>query len=410
MAKKTYTDDDVMLTLASIAYGGFLRNQFERDELRARTNSLLRDLAPVKGGWELAWGPATFNAGMIGVDDAAVFAARSRAEPSRLAVVVRGTNPVSVFDWVFGDLVVARRVRWPYGIQDPFDGAKVSFSTALGLSIIRNLRGEIPPAVQTASEGGGEIVRWRLPSLGTWLSARLASLASDAVKSVRAKVDAALHDVNGGHLDPLEVLMEATALQEKLGHGTTLKEFLAGHVASSATPVRIDVTGHSKGGALCLAVGLWLAETRGVAAVPAAEQWDPTGKAAIHAYSFAGPTAGNAAFAARIKTALGDRSHRVFNTLDLVPHAWAASDLELVPTLYDLHLPERLALQGLSSELSMAAAPLGYEHAGVVTTALSPQRLQNKSLFENIVHQHMDGYFEAMGLLPDMSTATFFRL
>lgn len=86
----------------------------------------------------------------------------------------------------------------------------------------------------------------------------------------------------------------------------------------------LSVTGHSKGGAISLAVATWLIDTqhdRG----RKEQLWDMSGKSTVEAYAFAGPTPGNRAFADHAKGRLPCR--RVMNSLDIVPLAWARADL-----------------------------------------------------------------------------------
>jgi hypothetical protein len=72
----------------------------------------LQSLDPVKVRWDIVWGPASFRSTLSLFDDAAMYVARSRAQPSRFVVAIRGTNPLSLFDWVFGDLLTRRPAPW----------------------------------------------------------------------------------------------------------------------------------------------------------------------------------------------------------------------------------------------------------------------------------------------------------
>ncbi len=51
-------------------------------------------------------------------------------------------------------------------------------------------------------------------------------------------------------------------------------------------------------------------------------------------YAFAGPTAGDADFAAYSDARIGEDTHRVFNPYDIVPKAWDIATLEQIPDLY----------------------------------------------------------------------------
>ena len=59
-------------------------------------------------------------------------------------------------------------------------------------------------------------------------------------------------------------------------------------------------------------------------------------------YSFAAPTAGNRDFAAYTDARIGATLHRVWNSLDVVPHAWAEADLGAIDGLYKPAIPGSL--------------------------------------------------------------------
>ena len=58
---------------------------------------------------------------------------------------MRGTNPVDIFDWLFGDFLPHRQVPWHPVDNGAAAGARVSLSTALGLKILLNMRAENVP-------------------------------------------------------------------------------------------------------------------------------------------------------------------------------------------------------------------------------------------------------------------------
>ncbi len=105
--------------------------------------------------------------------------------------------------------------------------------------------------------------------------------------------------------------------------GQSLLNFLSGFLRDPVNqrPVLI-VTGHSLGGCLVSVVAPWLKSALAASGVNA-----PTVPC-----SFAGPTAGNAAFANYFDSQF-QYSLRYHNTLDVVPHAW--QDLAGIETIYD---------------------------------------------------------------------------
>jgi Lipase (class 3) len=173
--------------------------------------------------------------------------------------------------------------------------------------------------------------------------------------------------------------------------------------------VDVVVTGHSKGGALADAFALWLADTQGEAPVAEAARWDPRRRATVRCLSFAGPTAGNAAFARHWDATFGDRGRRVANPLDVVTHAWMPDELGAIPDLYRDHVVSLPALRPLAKTIAAVVAPLGYRHVGVrypdFVAAVDDTR---PDFFAQLVHQHLDAYLAAMGLGDLLDTWTFF--
>ena len=128
--------------------------------------------------------------------------------------------------------------------------------------------------------------------------------------------------ITKGTLDGLEILI---ALEDG---STSLAKYLA--TVTGSPGVTVYVTGHSLGGALSPALGLWLADTQGQAS-----GWDPGSNASLAVYPFAGATPGDQHFAAYLNGKLpGDALVVVNNTNDVVPHAWNPTSLAQIQTLY----------------------------------------------------------------------------
>jgi len=155
-------------------------------------------------------------------------------------------------------------------------------------------------------------------------------------------------------------------------------------------------------------LALWLAETQGRDPVPEEDQWDPGHRATVYAYSFAGPTAGNGKFAAHSNDIMGSRCHRIVNRLDVVPHAWAVSDLEQIPSLYELPEVEQRILKDVVDKGIQSVKALDYQQVGDVVTELPGVLVRGKPLLLQLVHQHLDGYLQQMHLGEEMNTLTFF--
>jgi hypothetical protein len=437
-----YSTDQIMLTLAAITYRGYyltLPEPAKRARMYQAMTDCLRKLGPVKDQWDIVWGPVSFNSVHAGFDDAAMFIARQRGKPATFAIAVRGTNPLSLFDWVFGDFMVTQQVPWSYGAAAA--DVKISLSTALGLRILQHLRAEPQaPDVQGSARGqpqgirriasalyelvtgdaqeelrrlntalqslGGLAQLMKPASLKESIDAMRERLSSQTVRDAREALARTLE--RSPRLDPLGLMMSDIELQQAFGSGIDLREFLKTEIAQSEGPVEVHVTGHSKGGGLSSTLALWLAETQGRDPVPEKDQWDPRHIATVYAYSFAGPTAGNGKFAAHSNAVIGPRCHRVVNRLDLVPHAWAVSDLEQIPNLYDLPEVEQGMLKGVVDEGIQSVKALDYQQVGNVVTELPGVLVRGKPLLLQLVHQHLDGYLQQMDLGAEMNTFTFF--
>ena len=163
----------------------------------------------------------------------------------------------------------------------------------------------------------------------------------------------------------------------------------------------ITVAGHSLGGALAPVTALWLHETKST--------WDPAGRATLSCLAAAGPTPGNGDFAAHYAASpLGSRTTRIHNTLDVVPHAWADTDLRQIPDLYRPAIPPDFRVTALALLARQISASGDYAQIlpqapglrGVVRDLKLPfSEIDTLPRFLlELTHQHVDAYFELMGI------------
>lgn len=112
--------------------------------------------------------------------------------------------------------------------------------------------------------------------------------------------------------------------------GSTLTELLKNSLPTEGEVI-ISVTGHSLGGAISPALALALEENKA--------DWCPSGvTATISTYIFAGPTAGDKDWVKYLKENL-DGVTSVYNSHDLVPHAWNLDMIKDMRTLFTPNLP-----------------------------------------------------------------------
>ncbi len=95
------------------------------------------------GNFKIVWGPAV-PPQLIGPGYSlnAMYVAQN-ADTSEYVIAIRGTNFNAYFDKIIEDLFVFAQVPWPYGYLEGLvvaPGAKIALGTALGLSILQNMK------------------------------------------------------------------------------------------------------------------------------------------------------------------------------------------------------------------------------------------------------------------------------
>jgi hypothetical protein len=114
------------------------------------------------------------------------------------------------------------------------------------------------------------------------------------------------------------------------GAGTSLESELVSILERSEGPCVMRFTGHSLGGLLASAMALWLVDR-----LEAEGRADLEAKLALEVYAYAGPTAGNAAFAAYLESRLSRALlKRYASDLDAAPIAWDEAEMARLPDLY----------------------------------------------------------------------------
>jgi hypothetical protein len=180
--------------------------------------------------------------------------------------------------------------------------------------------------------------------------------------------------------------------------GVNLENYLAGAASAGATLI---FTGHSLGGALSPTLAAWLYGN--------AKNQQTWGN--IYVLPTAGATPGNQQFADFFSAQFPPISDGVEvydiwnkvlrNTLDIVPHAWLASDLKNLPGLYvtanvDVRIELKVIIDGILLMIphSYVDLPPQYFSGATPTAAI----LTIKDYFIEAAQQHVEAYLELFGL------------
>jgi hypothetical protein len=195
----------------------------------------------------------------------------------------------------------------------------------------------------------------------------------------------------------LSIVQEMRPGPDRPGNSTTLQAFLQGLPPGS---VNITTAGHSLGGALAPVTALWLSDTR--------SQWDPDGRATVSCFASAGPTPGNLDFATYYaRSPLASRTTRIHNRIDVVPHAFAKSDLAQIPSLYQPDIQPDLLVQSLVTVATLASQNGNYAQlipdapaldGKVDQESIDPRARSFNNFIVQMGVQHVDAYLTLLGV------------
>jgi hypothetical protein len=210
------------------------------------------------------------------------------------------------------------------------------------------------------------------------------------------------HISAGTHLG-LSILQRLVPGHLLPGVGVRLRKFL---LSILAAPTPITIAGHSLGGALSPAVALWLSDTKA--------RWDLHGSS-LACLPSAGPTSGDQDFSTYYFNQLGSVTTRLYNGLDVVPHAWEADDLVELPELYDPPISPTLELLVLSAGALAISASNDYAQICPSTLPLlgtfnqgsyDPKKSDCDNYSAQALYQHVDAYFDLVGVsIPKLRKA-----
>ena len=125
-----------MATLAFLAYvGDNLTGQYPQVESRLH-ECLRKGLTDYASDWHLVWGPAVYHFPITELADNMMYVVGNSKEfPTELVIVVRGTNPKALTDWLVEDFDVVDQVTWNAGPGQP----KISKGASEGLTLLQRL-------------------------------------------------------------------------------------------------------------------------------------------------------------------------------------------------------------------------------------------------------------------------------
>lgn len=418
-----FSTAQIMLTLSLLATRGFWNSKKKNhNHLAQAVSAGLDQLEPLKGDWQLVWGPGTYRYLGSAFDSSMMFVVQHKRQPSRFAIVVRGTNPIDVYDWLLGDFLPHRQVPWHTSDKDIAPGAELSMSTALGLKILLNISAESDPgqiteegefdyllergataAVTVAQAGGASLAKTddlltsspaaasydkvrklvkkllkyqKLWSLIELAAGTMASKVGDVLKmedvvkilKLRKRLIKMLDKTMEPFAEaPVAMLMPSLEeLRKNQDSGIRLLEFLANVAQTHGDNLELLVTGHSKGSALATALALFLSDTQRNDEIPVRRryQWNPAHRSKIQCYAFAGPTPGNTAFANYFNRQLGRNYFRYSNKLDIVTLVWQAEKLRSISSVYGESVNSLPGLDLLFAEMAEEVETLDYCHPG----------------------------------------------
>jgi hypothetical protein len=379
-------DNRIMMCLAGLSYRGFWRMGWGEAHVRAIASGISQGLEELGlTYWQIVWGPACFRPPLGWFDDQVMLVMHDgHSAPERYAVVIRGTNPISLSDWIFGDLLADPPVPWPFDRT-----AHLTPSTALGLAVLLVQGAEAQSALSRVRLllDGASLEKAEARARDLHATIRSVKMHRSGFAPIISLLSRLKRRGNAGAWIAKALRNEIRTSARMAGAHKDLIGYLREAVRSSSGNIEVIVTGHSKGGALAAALTAWLGQTR--ADGPEQERWDPDRRASLRCFAFAGPTAGDDSFNNLLLRSLnaGD-FRRIWNRFDIVPHAFGWNDLEEIRTMYDAEL-----IAPLVEALRESVRNDGYSQVGPgLPLPDDPKSPSSKLSLLKAVDNHMEAY------------------
>ena len=192
----------------------------------------------------------------------------------------------------------------------------------------------------------------------------------------------------------LAILLNMIPTVDRPGAGKTLRQFLFDIEDKN---IILTTAGHSLGGALAPALGLWLMDIQRL--------WDPFKRAKLASLPTGGPTAGNDVFAAYSDCKLP--TSRWWNSLDVVPQAWNTRLLSRIPELYQAMIPGDRSIDVLIQWARDVSTKGSYTHIQSTAEAfegdinegiIDPHRSPIDNFLGQVAYQHTAAYLNYFAL------------
>ena len=171
--------------------------------------------------------------------------------------------------------------------------------------------------------------------------------------------------------------------------GKTVLDWLTLVIQENAgRKIKLNVCGHSLGGLMSTTFALWLHDE--LAYQELLDRVD------LRVYAFAGPTAGNGAYAAYLKESLGDRYTCYVNDYDIAPCVWSEAGMERLPGIYGDEITMNGFEEKLYALLCLQVQNLDYTAPGNASGIPStPNGKLGDGYILQAIYQHVFPYLKA---------------
>ncbi|PSW00654.1 lipase family protein [Photobacterium lipolyticum] len=139
----SYTKEQLMLAFSYMSYYGITHTGSAKKNaelILKKMKEALKTWKPFQeDDWEVVWGPAVYTMPFTIFNDAMMYVIQKKGAEGEYVIAIRGTNPVSISDWLFNDFMVSAMKKWPYA---SVEGRilKISESTSYGLKTLQKLK------------------------------------------------------------------------------------------------------------------------------------------------------------------------------------------------------------------------------------------------------------------------------